>query len=46
MVNLAIGEILLPLQALLLIGSLVWFPGGKILAMWPGNPHLKHAPKV
>jgi hypothetical protein len=32
MVNLAVGEILLPLRALLLIGSLVQLPGGRILS--------------
>jgi hypothetical protein len=32
MVNHTIGEILLPLRALLLIGSLVWLPGGTILS--------------
>jgi hypothetical protein len=32
MVNLVIGEILLPLRALLLIGSLVQLPGGAILS--------------
>jgi hypothetical protein len=32
MVNLAIGEILLPLRTLLLIGSLIRLPGGTILS--------------
>jgi hypothetical protein len=32
MVNLAVGEILLPLRTLLLIGSLIRLPGGTILS--------------
>jgi hypothetical protein len=32
MVNLAVGEIRLPLRTLLMIGSLVWLPGGTILS--------------
>jgi hypothetical protein len=32
MINFAVGEILLPLRTLLLIGSLIWLPGGTIIS--------------
>jgi hypothetical protein len=32
MINFVVGEILLPLRTLLLIGSLIWLPGGTIIS--------------
>jgi hypothetical protein len=46
LVNLAIGEVLLPLRAPLLTSSQVWLLGGTILSHVAGKPHLKHAPKA
>jgi hypothetical protein len=41
LVNLAIGEVLLPLRAPLLTSSQVWLLGGTILSHVAGKPHLK-----
>jgi hypothetical protein len=45
MINIAIGEILLPLQTLLLTGSLVQLSGGTVLSHVAWQSTLEKAPK-
>jgi hypothetical protein len=46
MVDLPIGEVLVPLRTLLPVNSLGLLPIGTILSHMVGNPHLKHTPKA